>query len=95
MLGVVSFPDPVPTFMGLKQLTMCTFRSLAIPSPSQELQLQTHDLEAAVSGLPPDGVLVRVLAAGVCHSDIHLWHGGLRVGKDQVVKYADRPGTIG
>ena len=78
--------------MGLKQLTMSTYRSLAIPSPSQELQLQTHDLEAAVSGLPPDGVLVRVLAAGVCHSDIHLWHGGLRVGKDQVVKYADRPG---
>ena len=74
------------------QLTMSTYRSLAIFSPNQELQLQTRDLEAAVSALPPDGVLVRVFAAGVCHSDVHLWRGGLRVGKGQMVRYADRPG---
>ena len=71
---------------------MSTYRSFTIPSPGQELQLQICDLQAAVSGLSSDGVVVRVSAAGVCHSDVHLWRGGYRVGKDKVIKFADRPG---
>lgn len=71
---------------------MSTYRSFAILSPGEELQLQTRDLQAAVSELPSDGVVVRVSVAGVCHSDVHLWRGGYRVGKDKVIKFADRPG---
>ena len=47
--------------------------------PDEELQLQTRSLQDAIDGLPPEGVLVRVQAAGVCHSDLHIWHGHYKV----------------
>jgi propanol-preferring alcohol dehydrogenase len=44
-------------------------------------------------------VLVRTLAAGVCHSDLHLWEGGYDLGQGRRMSVADRgvtpPFTMG
>jgi len=46
-----------------------------------------------------DEVLVRVLAAGVCHSDLHIWHGAYDLGHGKKLNMADRglklPVTLG
>lgn len=46
-----------------------------------------------------DEVLVRVLAAGVCHSDLHIWHGSYDLGHGKTLNMADRgmklPVTLG
>lgn len=46
-----------------------------------------------------DEVLVRVLAAGVCHSDLHIWHGSFDLGHGKKLNIADRgqklPITLG
>ena len=49
-------------------------------APEKELQLQERCLQDVVNCLPPQGVLVKVQAAGVCHTDLHLWHGHYKVG---------------
>ena len=69
-----------------------SYRVFAIVSPKHQLELQTRDLQAAVAKLSPDGVLIRVAAAGVCHTDLHLWQGGYRVGRESWLNFADRPG---
>lgn len=42
--------------------------------------------------LAPEDLMIKTHAAGVCHSDVHLWHGYYQVGKtkDQVVTFSDR-----
>src|SRR5689334_3115106 len=35
-------------------------------------------------------VLLEVLAAGVCHSDLHIWDGYYDIGAGKVLKLADR-----
>ena len=50
-------------------------------------------LEPVVSETPkPEGteVLMRVKACGVCHSDIHLWHGGFDLGGGKWFSIQDR-----
>lgn len=46
-----------------------------------------------------DQVLVRVEAAGVCHSDLHIWHGSYDLGHGKKMSLADRglklPQTMG
>ena len=46
-----------------------------------------------------DQVLVRVDAAGVCHSDLHIWHGSYDLGNGKTLNMADRglklPVTLG
>lgn len=45
------------------------------------------------SGLPPVNakqVLLKVKAAGVCHTDVHLWQGGYDLGHGRRLKMADR-----
>lgn len=49
------------------------------PGVGEEWQLESRCLQDAVQSLSPDSVLVRVLAAGVCHTDLHLWHGYYKV----------------
>lgn len=71
---------------------MTSYRALVIVSPGQDLEVQTRDLQTLVDRLPAEGVLVRVRAAGVCHTDLHLWQGGYRTGKDSWLSFADRPG---
>ena len=41
-------------------------------SPDDALDVQACTLPEALDGV---AVLVKVKAAGVCHSDVHLWHG--------------------
>src|SRR6266852_1272903 len=59
--------------------------------------LQRHERETPV----PQGseVLLRTLAAGVCHSDLHLWEGGYDLGQGRRMSVADRgvtpPFTMG
>src|SRR5258707_3277184 len=44
-------------------------------------------------------ILMRPLAAGVCHSDLHLWEGGYDLGQGRRMSVADRgippPFTMG
>lgn len=47
--------------------------------PEDALQLQTRSVQDAIDKLPPEGVLVKIRAAGVCHSDLHLWQGHYKV----------------
>ena len=37
-----------------------------------------------------DEVLLRIDAAGVCHSDLHIWHGSYDLGNGKSLKMADR-----
>ena len=71
---------------------MATYKAFVIPAPREPLELRTCNLQDAVSTLPAEGVLVKIHAAGVCHSDVHLWHGYYQVGKkkDEVIRFADR-----
>ena len=75
-------------------MSAAVYQSFCFPGAGAELQQQNHDLRSFLQSLPPEGVLVRVHAAGVCHTDLHLYHGYYRVGKgqDQVVRFAERPG---
>ena len=47
--------------------------------PHSELRWEKRSLQDAIDSLPPEGVLVRVKASGVCHSDLHLWQGYYKV----------------
>lgn len=41
-----------------------------------------------------DEVLLRVRAAGVCHTDLHLWHGGYDLGGGKTLSLAERGVTL-
>ena len=71
---------------------MATYKTLIIPAPGEPLELRTRNLQDAIGSLPAEGVLVKICAAGVCHTDLHLWHGYYQVGKkkDQVLHFTDR-----
>ena len=71
---------------------MATYKAYSIPAVGEPLELTTFSLQTAVSGLPADGVVVKIHAAGVCHTDLHLWHGYYQVGKkkDEVMRFSDR-----
>lgn len=61
-------------------------KSARIVRPKESLEVQ--DIKAP----KPKGsqVLVRVLSAGVCHSDVHLWEGGYEGPERQFLKTTDR-----
>ena len=73
---------------------MATYRVYSIPAPGEPLEPQTRSLKSAVDDLSAEGVVVRMHAAGVCHTDVHLWHGYYRIGKnkDEVLWFSERPG---
>lgn len=49
-------------------------------------------LEAEIPVPEPQGteVLLRMQAAGVCHTDLHLWHGGYDLGNGRTLSLAER-----
>ena len=63
-----------------------TYQACVLLSPRTQgedggkFELQTRDLEALISSLSPQAVLIKTQAAGVCHSDLHYWHGYFQVG---------------
>lgn len=71
---------------------MATYRAYGIPAPCKPLELKVCDLSSLISGLSKEGVVVKIHAAGVCHTDLHLWHGYYQVGKttDEVIRFSDR-----
>lgn len=73
---------------------MATYCAYSIHTPGEPLELQTCSLQFAIDDLPAKGVFVKISAVGVCHSDVHLWHGYYQVGrkKDEVIRFTDRPG---
>ena len=77
---------------GTKVMSVC--RSFCFPGAGVELQQLERELPSLLQSLPPEGALVRVHVAGVCHSDLHLYNGFYRTGKgpDQVHRFAERPG---
>src|SRR6266511_6327823 len=70
-------------------------RAAQVITPKKPLQIR--DLNTPV----PKGrqVIVKVLAAGVCHSDIHIWEGGYEGTKGEIMKVEERgvkfPLTLG
>lgn len=58
-------------------------------------------VEQEIARPTPHGreVLVKVKAAGVCHSDIHIWHGGYDLGNGKFLSFKERgiklPMTMG
>lgn len=45
----------------------------------------------APTPVPQDGqVLLRVRAAGICHTDLHLWHGGYDLGNGRTLSLSER-----
>ncbi len=61
-------------------------KSARIVRPKEPLQVQEKQVPKP-KGLQ---VLVKVLSAGVCHSDIHLWEGGYEGPAGQFLKTTDR-----
>lgn len=57
------------------------FKVTKVVEPLGELQVETRNLEPILSSLSPEAVLVKTQAAGVCHTDIHLWHGCYKVAR--------------
>ena len=61
-------------------------KAAQIVTPKEPLQIKDLDTPK-----PNDvEVLVKVVAAGVCHSDLHLWEGGYDLGDGNFLKVTDR-----
>lgn len=61
-------------------------KSARIVKPKEPLEVQ----DAKIPKPRGSQVLVRVVSAGVCHSDIHLWEGGYEGPEGQFLKTTDR-----
>jgi len=61
-------------------------RAARIVKPKESLRLQ----ELKTPKAKGSQVLIKVQAAGVCHSDIHLWEGGYQGPEGQFLKTTDR-----
>src|SRR5690606_29213214 len=66
-----------------KETTMKCYCVVNFREPLQEMDQPTPT---------PQGtqVLLKVRAAGVCHSDIHLWEGGYDLGQGRTLSLKDR-----
>ncbi len=66
------------------------YKACVLTSHGDDLIEETRRLK--LSELGADEVLVRTKAAGVCHSDVHFWHGNYQIGKkkDEVVSFSER-----
>ena len=71
---------------------MASYAALGLDSPGKDLTVQIRDLAAETKRLPAAGILVEVRAAGVCHTDVHLWEGGYVTGKNSRLEFAKRQG---
>lgn len=63
-----------------------SMKSARIPGPGEPLEL----VESKNPSPKESQVLIKVLATGVCHSDLHLWEGGYDMGDGTVMKVTDR-----
>ena len=61
-------------------------KSAQIPAPDEPLNM----IETETPTPKGAQVLIKVLATGVCHSDLHLWEGGYNMGDGTFMKATDR-----
>lgn len=83
-IGFDALPFTLQGYIYLYRIYACKmFSAGVILGPRSELhpelQLQSRSLQDTVNSLPPKAVLVRAQVAGVCHTDLHLWHGYYKV----------------
>ncbi|MFA4913305.1 MAG: alcohol dehydrogenase catalytic domain-containing protein, partial [Burkholderiaceae bacterium] len=66
---------------------MISYQVTSFGGPLQKAQVDTP---------APQGseVLLKVLAAGVCHTDIHTWHGSYDLGGGKRLSMQDRGVTL-
>ena len=70
-----------------------TYMSYVIVSPGSDLECQEQTIDSLIANLPPEGVVVKVHSAGVCHTDLHQWQdGGYRLSETQMFSFVGRPG---
>lgn len=67
--------------------------SFAIETPGEDLVRRDDRLNDKISSLPPDGVLVKVCVAGVCHSDVHQWRGGFQLSETEDLQFS-KPSVV-
>ena len=65
------------------------YRAYVLTSHGEDLSEVCRTLH---SNLSPHEVVIRTRAAGVCHTDIHFWHGNYQIGKrkNEVVTFSER-----
>ncbi len=70
------------------------FQANVLTSHGAALTNETRTVK--LSELGEKEVLIRTKAAGVCHSDVHFWHGAYQIGqaKDEVVTFSERGLTL-
>ena len=68
------------------------FLSYTIVRPGADLVAISNSLKEKVSSLRPKGLLVKVHAAGVCHTDVHQWSGGYNISGSETVNFTQRAG---
>ena len=81
--GYVRYPGNRQKVRVVPRIGMKSYRLTAFATP---LQLDITEIPIPVGG----EVILRVLAAGVCHTDLHLKHGSYDLGRGQKLSVADR-----
>lgn len=65
-----------------------SFVSYVVAGPGEDLVCRNDRLAEKISALPPEGVLVKVHIAGVCHSDVHQWRGGFQLSETEDLPFS-------
>ena len=65
-----------------------SFVSYTIATPGEDLAYRRDRLADKLAALPPEGVLVKVHVAGVCHSDVHQWRGGFQLSETESLPFS-------
>ena len=65
-----------------------SFVSYVVAGPGEDLVCRNDRLNEKISALPPEGVLVKVHIAGVCHSDVHQWRGGFQLSETEDLPFS-------
>ena len=65
------------------------YTACVLTGPKQ-LELQQRSLKYLLGRIPPMGALVRIQAAGLCHSDVHRWHGYYSLGSSKKTTFEER-----
>jgi len=63
-------------------------QSAHIVEPGRPLELKSHPIPE----VPDEGLLIKTLYAGVCHSDIHFIDDEIDIGNGNVFRRRDIPG---
>ena len=84
---LLSRPDDVYISAG-SSLDQAKMQSAHVVGPGEPLELKSHPLPE----VPDEGLLIKTLYAGICHSDIHFIDDEIPLGGDKVFRRRDIPG---